>query len=329
VISHRTVARSGFDTLLHSAKATLHILRERGADVVHIQNGGNSPFALLLRLFGMRTFVSQDGPDWLRDKWPWYAKAYLWLAQYVTAYGPSSIIFDNVFVKRDFEKKFGRRYHFVPFGADVTYDPAGRAALARLGLEEGRYFLFVGRFIPDKGVHTLVSAFERLAGDGVKLVLVGGSPNPSEYEAGLRATRDPRIVRPGFMYGAEVHALMKHALAYVQPSFVEGLSPVILESAFLGAPIVCSDIVQNRFILNDDALYFPAGDVDALHRRLEQAVADGDALRAVAASAQADVKARFSWARVAQDHLDIFAGLREASDNRVAAPGSTGAAAYE
>jgi len=305
----RTVAAKGFDTLLHSARATWRILARDGADVVHIQNGGNSPFALLLRLAGKRVFISQDGPDWLRDKWPWYAKLYLRLTQYLTAFGPTSIIFDNIYARAYFEEKFKRRYHFVPFGADVAYDPASEAVLDRLGLERGKYFLFVGRFIPDKGLHYLVPAFERLAAPDMKLVLVGGSPNPSGYEAGIRSTADPRIVMPGFIYGPEMHALMKNARAYVQPSDVEGLSPVILESAYLGAPVICSDIIQNTYAMREHALYFKAGSADDLHRRLSEAMTDA-ALLAAAAAGQAHVRATFSWDSVAQDHLDIFHGVR-------------------
>jgi glycosyltransferase involved in cell wall biosynthesis len=304
----RTVAGKGFDTLLHSAKATWRILWRDGADVVHIQNGGNSPFALLLRLFGKRAFVSQDGPDWLRDKWPWYAKLYLRLTQYLTAYGPTSIIFDNVFARDDFEKKFKRLYHFVPFGSEVDYDPAAETALERLGLERGRYILFVGRFIPDKGLHYLVPAFERTEAPDLKLVLVGGSPNPSPYEAGIRATTDPRIMMPGYIYGAEMHALMKNAMMYVQPSDVEGLSPVILESAYLGVPILCSDIVQNRFIMREHALYFQAGSTEDLQTQLKAAVSGETDLTAMAAAGQAHVRETYNWDSVARDHLAIFRG---------------------
>jgi len=309
VVPLRTVSAKGFDTLLHSAKATWRILARDEADVVHIQNGGNSPFAGLLRLFGKRSFISQDGPDWVRDKWPWYAKAYLWLMQYVTAFAPTAIIFDNVFAQQLFRDKFGRAHHFIPFGADVDYDPTAETVLERLGLEPGRYFLFVGRFIPDKGLHYLVPAFEGLAAPDMKLVLVGGSPNPSDYEAGIRSTTDPRIVLPGFIYGPEMHALMKNARAYVQPSDVEGLSPVILESAYLGVPIVCSDIPQNSYIMGENALYFRAGSAEDLRAQFTRALAEPEETARMAERGRAHVAATYSWDAVARDHLAVFRGV--------------------
>jgi glycosyltransferase involved in cell wall biosynthesis len=312
VIALRTVAWKGFDTLLHSAKVTWDIIRHNRADIVHIQNGGNSPFAAVLRLFGKRTYLSQDGVDWQRAKWPWYAKTYLWLSSLLTAYIHNEVIFDNIFAREYFEKRFKRHYSFVPFGADCEYDARGEDILGKLGLQPGGYFLFVGRFIPDKGLHYLVEAFRQVRTDK-RLVLVGGSPNPSDYEAKIRNSGDLRLVLPGFVYGAETQALIKHCYAYVQPSDIEGLSPVILESAYLGAPIVCSDIEQNKYILQDTALYFEKSKPASLANVLTAALADPETLRSIAAHSQALVTQRFSWDAVVDAHVRIFSSARKSA----------------
>jgi glycosyltransferase involved in cell wall biosynthesis len=305
VRSFKTVARSGFDTLLHSFKVTCDIICHNTADVVHIQNGGNSVFAAVLRLFGKRTYLSQDGLDWERDKWPWYAKLYLRVMTQLTARVHNEVIFDNIFARQYFEDRFKRSYAFIPFGADVDHvgDPGG--ILARLGLAKDEYLLFVGRFIPDKGLQYLIPAFERTEATK-KLVLVGGSPNPSTFEADLRKTDDSRIVFPGFVYGADTHALMANCYAYVQPSDVEGLSPVILESSFLGAPVICSDIEQNQYILNDTGVYFRKGDTDDLQAVLSKALADPAELASKAEAQRTRITEKFSWDKVVDDHVTIF-----------------------
>ena len=303
----RTTSRKGFDTLVHSAQCTWDILRNDTGDIVHIQNGGNSVFGLILRLFGKKVFVSQDGADWKRDKWPWFGKAFLWLSSYVTAFGPNSVIFDNVFCRRDFEARFKRSFDFIPFGSEVDADAADDSILAELGLEPNEYFLFVGRFIPDKGLQYLVPAFERTSGNK-KLVLIGGSPNPSEFEKGIRATQDVRIVLPGFVYGPKVHALMKHAYAYIQPSDVEGLSPVVLENMGLGTPVICSDIEENRYVVDDTAVLFRKGDVGDLRRQLEFALASPQRLRENGERGQRRAREQFSWTRVTEAHEIVFQG---------------------
>lgn len=305
VLTFRTTSRSGFDTFLHSAKVTYDIIRHDRADVVHIQNGGNSVFGAVLRLFGKKTFLSQDGLDWKRDKWSWYAKVFLWFSSLLTAHVHNAVIFDNIYAREAFETRFKKKYDFIPFGADVKYDEDAERVLQRMGLDRGEYFLFVGRFIPDKGLHWLIPGFEALDTEK-KLVLVGGSPNGSAYEDQLKATDDPRVVFAGFLYGPEVHALMRNAHAYVQPSAIEGLSPVILEAAYVGAPIVCSDIPQNRYGIAEYGTYFSTGDVDALTETLAWTLNAPEELARRAADGSRHVAKNFSWDTVVDKHVEVF-----------------------
>jgi glycosyltransferase involved in cell wall biosynthesis len=307
VRNFRTVSRKGFDTLYHSLKVTWDIVANNTADVVHLQNGGNSIFALMLRLAGKQVYISQDGADWKRGKWPWYGRLYLWLSSYLTAFAPSQVIFDNVFVKQEFEQRFRKKFEFIPFGSDVDPDAVDTTVLAELGLTPGSYYLFVGRFIPDKGLQYLVPAFERLD-TTKKLVLVGGSPNPSSFEDRIRATRDPRIVFPGFVYGTRTHALMKHAYAYIQPSDVEGLSPVILENMGLRTPVICSDIQENRYVVGESGRLFRKGDTDDLLRTLQWSLEHPAELAAMGEEGYRRASSLFSWDSVTREHLRIFQG---------------------
>ncbi|OGC95590.1 MAG: hypothetical protein A2W25_01000 [candidate division Zixibacteria bacterium RBG_16_53_22] len=305
VVSLTTVRRKGFDTLLHSLKATWHIIWNNTGEVVHIQNGGNSIWALPLRMAGKKVFISQDGVDWKRDKWSWYGKLYLYLSSFITAHVPNFVIFDNIFVREIFEKKFKKKFDFIPFGSEVTTNVEGSDILARLDLKPKDYFLFVGRFIPDKGLQYLVPAFERVS-TGKKLVLVGGSPNPSDFETRIRSTQDPRIIFPGFIYGADANALMRYAYAYIQPSDVEGLSPVILENMGLGTPVICSDIKENLYVVQDTALTFRQGDTEHLQETIEQALANPEVLAEKAQRAKQRADTQFSWDAVTQQHIALF-----------------------
>ena len=50
----KTVNKAGFDTLIHSAKATFDVIFHNTADVVHLHSGANSIWAILLRMAGKR-----------------------------------------------------------------------------------------------------------------------------------------------------------------------------------------------------------------------------------------------------------------------------------
>jgi len=301
----KTVNKSGFDTLLHSFKATYDIIINNTADIVHIHSGANSIWAIFLRLAGKKTFVSQFAMDWKRDKWPWYGKLYYLFSNYLTAYIPNRVIFDNIFTKEYFEKKFNKCFDFIPYGSEVKEPRPDPEFFIKHELQPKKYFLFVGRFIPDKGVHLLIEAFRNLDTD-FKLVLIGGSPNPSEYEEKIKQSSDDRVVFLGFLYGEETNNLMKNAYTYIQPSLIEGLSPVILTVMGLGTPLICSDIVENLYITKQNALHFKSGNVDSLNLSMKKALAEPDTLEENARAGQIDIKTRFNWDTIADDFINIF-----------------------
>ncbi len=306
LVNLRTPRRKGIEALWHSFKSMLHIIRYNTGDVVHIQNGGNTIFAIPLRLAGKKVFISEDGAHWDRDMWPWYARFYFSMCRWLTAYVPNGVIFDNVFVRDAFEERFSKKYDFIPFGSEPTEDQTDSDILERLGLAKSGYFLFVGRFIPDKGLQYLIPAFEQLPTDK-KLVLVGGTIDGSKFEQTLKSTSDDRILFPGYLYGPDVHTLMRHAYAYVQPSDVEGLSPVVLENMGLGTPIICSDIRENRFVVADTAITFRKGDTADLSSRLGYALEHAPELEQNAIRARKRAEAQFSWDAVTLQHEEIFA----------------------
>jgi glycosyltransferase involved in cell wall biosynthesis len=303
----KTVNSKGFDTLIHSFKSTLDIISNNTADIVHIQNGGNSIWALLLRLFGKKVYISQDGVDWKRDKWPWYGKMYLKISALLTAYLPNDVIFDNVISKRLFENMFHKQFKFIPFGSEVEEPDNDDSILQKLNLEKNEYYLFVGRFIPDKGLHYLIPAFTK-SNSNKKLVLVGGSPNPSPYEKKIKELANDNVVFAGYVYGHDVTHLMLNSYCYVQPSDVEGLSPVVLSVMGLGVPLIVSDIEENLYAVKDTATTFKKADIKSLVEKIKYAENNHDIIQNLAIKARYRALTEFNWDKVTEDHIRVFSG---------------------
>jgi len=302
-----TVQKKGFDTLVHSFKCTCDIIFHNRADVVHIQNGGNSIWALPLRLFGKKVFVSQDGVDWKRDKWPWYGKIYLRLSAFISARIPNMVIFDNVLARSYFEKKFRKKFEFIPFGSEVPPVDDNLEVLQKFGLTPGSYYLFVGRFIPDKGLHYLIPAFKK-AKTKRKLVLIGGSPNPSPYEQQIMSMGNENVLFPGYVYGDDTIRLMKNCYVYIQPSDVEGLSPVVLMVMGLEVPMIVSDIEENLYAVGDTVSTFKQGDIHSLSTQINFAESDYPVMKEMAGKAKERASKYFNWDKVTNDHIRVFNG---------------------
>jgi glycosyltransferase involved in cell wall biosynthesis len=249
--------------------------------------------------------VSQFAMDWKRAIWPWYAKLFYHFSNYLTAYIPNRVIFDNIYTKEYFEKKFHREFDFVPYGAEVKVGSGDTSIFKKLGISKGEYLLFVGRFIPDKGVHLLVKAFQLVKTDK-KLILIGGSPTPNSYEKEIRNIKDDRIIFPGYIYGDDTNLLIRDAYVYIQPSLIEGLSPVILTVMGLGTPLICSDIVENKFITGVNATHFKTGDLKDLLEKINFVLNHPEKVTQMAKNGQKDILARFNWETITDQYINIF-----------------------
>lgn len=223
---------------------------------------------------------------------------------YLAVWSCKYIAIDNIFTKELFEKKFKKKFDFISFGSEIK-GVKSTDILEKLGLQKGEYFLFVGRFIPDKGLHYLVPAFEKLK-TNKKLVLVGGSPNPTEFEVDLKKTTDPRIQFAGFIYGDDTVTLMQNAYAYIQPSDIEGLSPVMLSVMGLGTPLICSDIKENLYLVQNDALTFEKSNVDSLTAVLEKSLSDRQGHLQLAAKAKERILKEYSWETITDQYVELF-----------------------
>jgi len=319
--NYYTVTRmKGFDSIFHSLKVCWDIIRNDTADLVHVHNTGNSPFAALLRLFGKKVVLSQDGVDWQRGKWPWYGRLYLWMTVFITAYAPHRIVFDTIFYKADFERRFKREYDYISWGAEVPEFEEDPTILVELGVKPNEYILFVGRFIPEKGLHYLVPAFEQIDTDK-KLLMVGGPPNPAAYEKEIMATKDPRIKFPGFIFGAKLFTIMKNAYTYVQPSDIEGLSPVVLENMGLAVPMITSDIQENLYAVGDTALSFKQGDIEDLREKLQFALDNPEEMKRLGKAGQERTQEVFNWDKCAHDYEALFLELLEGKQSPSKAAG--------
>jgi len=305
LIPYKTINKAGFDTLVHSFKCTLNVIFNLQIKYVHLHSGANSLWAIPLRMAGKKVIVSQFAMDWKRDKWPWYGKLYYLFSNFLTAYIPNKVVFDNVFTKEYFEKKYKKKFDFIPYGSEVPTPPNNLDVLKKIGVEKNEYFLFVGRFIPDKGIHLLVKAFEKIE-TNKKLVLIGGSPTPNEYEHKVKNTADKRILFPGYVYGTDTNILIKNAYAYVQPSLIEGLSPVILTVMGLGVPLICSNIKENLFITQKNALTFKSGEFKDLKISLEFALNKPDILQENAKKGEKNISSRFNWEKITNDYLKVM-----------------------
>lgn len=123
----------------------------------------------------------------------------------------------------------------VVTGGGIEAGAAGAAAGAPPAAAGPRYFLYLGRRDPHKGVDLLVRAFARLRatrpGDDLRLVLAGpGAPALGALPEG--------VIDLGLVEEPVKRALLAGCLALAQPSANESYSRVMMEAWAQGRPVV-------------------------------------------------------------------------------------------
>ena len=230
-----TIRHKYLDTIAHTFISTLHLLAYR-ADVAVYCNGANAIFTLAPRVLGIPVALNVDGLERKRKKWNRAAKTWYLVSEWLATFLPTAVVTDARAIQDYYLKRYGKQTTFIPYGAE-TGRVESMAILPGLGLEPGRYFLYVSRLEPENHALEVRQAFERV-NTGMKLALVGDAPYASEYIRQVRDTCDPRIVMPGAIYGPGYHELDSHCFAYIHATAVGGTHPALIEAMGRGALVL-------------------------------------------------------------------------------------------
>jgi glycosyltransferase involved in cell wall biosynthesis len=299
-----TIRHKYFDTLAHTFFSTLHLLAHR-ADAALYCNGANAVFTQLPRLFGMPVALNVDGIERLRKKWNRLAKAWYLVSEWLATFCPNVVITDAETIRSYYRERYGKESTFIPYGAEIG--KVGTAAvLDRLGLEPGRYFLYVSRMEPENHPLEVREAFEHVATD-LKLALVGDAPYAHEYIRRVRDTSDPRVVLPGAIYGHGYRELGSHCFAYIHATEVGGTHPALIEAMGRGALVLYRNTPENAEVAGDAGIPFEPAELTS---RLEMVLAMSEEQReSFRRRALERVREHYSWDAVTDQYEALLKSL--------------------
>lgn len=300
-----TVRHKYFDTVVHTFLSTLDLLIHR-QDVALYCNAANAAFTILPRLFGIPVALNVDGVERRRKKWNRLAKAWYGLSERLATVFPAAVVADAERIADYYLERYGKKTHYIPYGAE-TGKVASTEMLRTLGLEPGRYLLYVSRMEPENNALLVRDAFGRVETD-LKLVLVGDAPYAKEYIARVRDTRDPRVIIPGAIYGQGYRELVSHCLAYIHATEVGGTHPALIESMGRGALVLYLNTPENAEVAGDAGIPFEGHDLpETLRFVLRLSEPEREQYRQRAARRVAE---RYDWERVTDAYERLLAGLR-------------------
>lgn len=200
-----------------------------------------------------------------------------------------NIVFDTLlFLKQSYHKKIIKKHidYFLTPSDNLTqfvkihFQKQGKTLPNPLLIEkyltsnnEDKYILFVGRLVPEKGILTLIKAFQNITKEfpEEQLWIVGDGVQKEELENFTKNNNIANVLFLGNKNREELQEIYLNSKFSVVPSeYLESYGNVILESLSFGKTVITSDLVgiKNEIDLNRVGLTFPFYNQKALEENM-------------------------------------------------------------
>ncbi len=301
-----TIRHKYLDTVAHTCLSTLDLLF-RKHDVALYCNAANAVFTVFPRMVGVPVALNVDGLERNRKKWNRLGKAWYQMGERLSTIFPNAVVSDARHIAEYYKTRYGLDTFFIPYGAE-TSRVASTDVLQKLGLEPGKYFLYVSRMEPENNALLVREAFEKVRTD-MKLALIGDAPYARAYMDQVRATADPRIVIPGAIYGQGYHELQSYCFAYIHATEVGGTHPALIEAMGRGALVLYLNTPENAEVAGAAGIPFEA-------RKLKRSLSDvlrmsEQERQALSQLAVQRIREHYSWDAVADGYEQLLTSLVE------------------
>jgi len=304
----QTIEKKNLSQFVHSLQSMLHACFCR-YDVILVVNAANGPFGLLTRIFRKPAVINVDGLEWLRPKWKGLGARYFHWASSMATKFYDRVITDSAQMQKIYLEEFAAPSVLIAYGANFL-PPAPLELLARWKLEPGRYYLVVGRLIPDNNAGLIIREFFA-ANSEKKLVIVGDVPYMDAYAATLKRQANGRLVFPGVVTdGNELSALFQHSFVYLHGHEFGGTNPTLLQALASGCAVCALDTVFNRETLFDGeyGFYFTK-EPGSLAKRIGEMEKRPEFLCPFRAKARERIRENYTWEKIVDQYALLFSEL--------------------
>lgn len=310
IISIPTFESKSLNAIVYSFLASVRALFGR-YDVIHYHAEGPCAMLWIPKIFGKRVVVTIHGLDWQRSKWGNFASRVLKFGERLAAKHADEVIVLSSNMKEYFREVYGRETVFIPNGIALPERKEAKEIREKWKLSKDEYILFLARIVPEKGIHYLIQAYQKLNTDK-KLVIAGGSSHSKEYFCQLKemASGYDNIIFTDFVGGRTLEELYSNAYLFVLPSDVEGMAIGLLEAMSYGNCCLVSDIPENTEVVEDNAVTFRHGDTEDLQRQMELLLLNPDKVQGYRKTAADFICHKYDWDCVVDRTLDVYRGVK-------------------
>lgn len=218
--------------------------------------------------YGFEIWVNPDGHEWKRAKWSKPVREYWKVSERLMVKNADFLICDSKNIERyihDEYAKYKPQTTFIAYGADVKNsgltknDEIVKKWYNKFNIELDKYFLIVGRFVPENNYETMLKEFmnSSVSNDLVIVTNVEHNKFFEELKTHTHFEKDARIKFVGTVYDQQLLKFIReHALAYIHGHSVGGTNPSLLEALGSTKLNLLFDVGFNREVAKDSSIYW-------------------------------------------------------------------------
>ena len=291
------------DTWVSTFFGAIHVVFTDN-DIVLLCNVANSPFAYIPRLFGKPVVLNVDGLDRKREKWAGLGAQVLHFCEWMSSFSSSQLVTDAKAIHDYYLAKYRSASVVIGYGSEM---PAGEYSLNGMGLEPGRYVLYVSRLEPENNPDLVLRSWRNVRTDW-PLVMVGDNRYDPGYIDRLRQLGDERVRFTGAIYGDGYWALQKHAGIFIFACEIGGVHPALIEAMAAANPVLYLNTPENAETAGDAAIRYEKSET-ALTEKLQGLLDDSGARQLLAVRAKQRADELYRWEAIADKYEKVFANL--------------------
>lgn len=297
--------KKSLEAIVHTFLAVFRAKKEK-ADLIHIHAVGPGLLVPFARLLGLKVVVTNHGPDYDRQKWGILAKFILRTGEYLGGKFANEVIVISSVIADIIRTRCGRESNLIYNGVPLPNRSESTAYLVKKKITPKNYILAVARFVPEKGLHDLITAFADLKGN-FQLVIAGDADHETLYSHKLRqlAEEDERIILTGYITGEDLNQIFTNARLFCLPSYHEGLPIALLEAMSYGLPVLVSDIAANMEVDLPKERFFKCGDIKDLHQKLCELI-DIELSEIEQKRLRAEIFDKYNWRKIAEQTVAVY-----------------------
>ncbi len=259
---------NGWQSVIYDSISIFHAWFN--ADILLVL-GNSGAIVFPFRIFFKRKKIVLNigGIDWMRDKWSYLTRKYIYFSEWLSVKFADVVITDNKVIQEHYRSQYHCDNLLIPYGGDhVLHSPVSEEMITKYPFLNNEYTISVSRAQEDNKLHVVLEAYSQMPD---KILVLISNWHISDY--GKKLKEEYSVFENIYIIDAiyeqkELDVLRENARLYIHSHSVCGTAPSLVEAMNLNLPVISFDSPTNRASTENQTYYF--NDVSSLKKIVKE-----------------------------------------------------------